>query len=257
MIRRPPRSTLFPYTTLFRSELVADGGSVDVEEPFLLPGPAATLVDAPGIELTMDAEGRAIAVAPGEGKISFPTVGLLADATVSRPLGGLVGTATGAELANLDAHLRDDVIYWYVILDTATVISTGLTASDLPSVFEVPGGNQSVVVIDPLDPYVYVGFPCPGASAAPVTADVSISDYEGGCGFGVSESSRIPVDLTLANSIDERFAAIEADWVLDGETSGTPKLNCVGSTYVGLREANPGIALVAAGESSVGVSLRG
>src|SRR3712207_7009789 len=26
MIRRPPRSTLFPYTTLFRSEDVKDGG---------------------------------------------------------------------------------------------------------------------------------------------------------------------------------------------------------------------------------------
>src|SRR5256885_7693232 len=26
MIRRPPRSTLFPYTTLFRSELETDGG---------------------------------------------------------------------------------------------------------------------------------------------------------------------------------------------------------------------------------------
>src|SRR3712207_7774930 len=25
MIRRPPRSTLFPYTTLFRSQLVTDG----------------------------------------------------------------------------------------------------------------------------------------------------------------------------------------------------------------------------------------
>src|SRR5690348_18014591 len=25
MIRRPPRSTLFPYTTLFRSEVVRDG----------------------------------------------------------------------------------------------------------------------------------------------------------------------------------------------------------------------------------------
>jgi len=25
MIRRPPRSTLFPYTTLFRSALAADG----------------------------------------------------------------------------------------------------------------------------------------------------------------------------------------------------------------------------------------
>src|SRR3712207_8809267 len=27
MIRRPPRSTLFPYTTLFRSKLRHDGGS--------------------------------------------------------------------------------------------------------------------------------------------------------------------------------------------------------------------------------------
>src|SRR2546430_9248753 len=31
MIRRPPRSTLFPYTTLFRSEL--HGASSAVEEP--------------------------------------------------------------------------------------------------------------------------------------------------------------------------------------------------------------------------------
>src|SRR2546428_7486173 len=34
MIRRPPRSTLFPYTTLFRSDLVRRGGEVrfgDVE----------------------------------------------------------------------------------------------------------------------------------------------------------------------------------------------------------------------------------
>src|SRR3712207_8661150 len=30
MIRRPPRSTLFPYTTLFRSEAVVDVGCVDV-----------------------------------------------------------------------------------------------------------------------------------------------------------------------------------------------------------------------------------
>src|SRR2546422_7099459 len=35
MIRRPPRSTLFPYTTLFRSEFLRDvlrGNSVDVAE---------------------------------------------------------------------------------------------------------------------------------------------------------------------------------------------------------------------------------
>src|SRR2546422_2296293 len=31
MIRRPPRSTLFPYTTLFRSHGIADGGNFPVE----------------------------------------------------------------------------------------------------------------------------------------------------------------------------------------------------------------------------------
>src|SRR3712207_8835578 len=30
MIRRPPRSTLFPYTTLFRSELVGGDGDAEV-----------------------------------------------------------------------------------------------------------------------------------------------------------------------------------------------------------------------------------
>src|SRR3712207_7301389 len=34
MIRRPPRSTLFPYTTLFRSQCTSVGASV-------VPGPAA------------------------------------------------------------------------------------------------------------------------------------------------------------------------------------------------------------------------
>src|SRR5947209_16013404 len=31
MIRRPPRSTLFPYTTLFRSDLRRDGGRAGLE----------------------------------------------------------------------------------------------------------------------------------------------------------------------------------------------------------------------------------
>src|SRR3712207_7956675 len=31
MIRRPPRSTLFPYTTLFRSAVIRVGGSTEVE----------------------------------------------------------------------------------------------------------------------------------------------------------------------------------------------------------------------------------
>src|SRR3712207_9110211 len=41
MIRRPPRSTLFPYTTLFRStagRLLVDVGADDVEAAGVLPG---------------------------------------------------------------------------------------------------------------------------------------------------------------------------------------------------------------------------
>src|SRR3712207_9372705 len=39
MIRRPPRSTLFPYTTLFRSEMFETGIKVvDLIQPFLRGG---------------------------------------------------------------------------------------------------------------------------------------------------------------------------------------------------------------------------
>src|SRR2546427_2116225 len=41
MIRRPPRSTLFPYTTLFRSRAAdGDGGSADPGGPSARRGPA-------------------------------------------------------------------------------------------------------------------------------------------------------------------------------------------------------------------------
>src|SRR3712207_8148170 len=39
MIRRPPRSTLFPYTTLFRS-VPAKESSTDLDHPRLAPHPA-------------------------------------------------------------------------------------------------------------------------------------------------------------------------------------------------------------------------
>src|SRR3990170_8726572 len=44
MIRRPPRSTLFPYTTLFRSSLGLDAGS-----PGTVPGIAASSLPDEGV----------------------------------------------------------------------------------------------------------------------------------------------------------------------------------------------------------------
>src|SRR3712207_9012858 len=38
MIRRPPRSTLFPYTTLFRSDEEGDRGSYILRAPDAAPG---------------------------------------------------------------------------------------------------------------------------------------------------------------------------------------------------------------------------
>src|SRR5688572_31563933 len=48
MIRRPPRSTLFPYTTLFRSEIV-HGNDVGVFEGSGDPGLAQQASDGGGI----------------------------------------------------------------------------------------------------------------------------------------------------------------------------------------------------------------
>src|SRR2546426_6958704 len=40
MIRRPPRSTLFPYTTLFRSDLLDDGRPPRLRAGIYMVGPA-------------------------------------------------------------------------------------------------------------------------------------------------------------------------------------------------------------------------
>src|SRR5687767_15750007 len=43
MMRRPPRSTLFPYTTLFRSRRHGRGGSRRIPQPVLRPRTGGTM----------------------------------------------------------------------------------------------------------------------------------------------------------------------------------------------------------------------
>src|SRR5688572_31631038 len=63
MIRRPPRSTLFPYTTLFRSAVKTDAGLVAVYDStslqLLKTFPAGALPDM----VTFGADGKSIVVA--------------------------------------------------------------------------------------------------------------------------------------------------------------------------------------------------
>src|SRR5258708_10977165 len=58
MIRRPPRSTLFPYTTLFRSVLAAGGDEVSFGEAGLAVNGRAV---AASRALPRDARGRPLA----------------------------------------------------------------------------------------------------------------------------------------------------------------------------------------------------
>src|SRR2546427_8706317 len=57
MIRRPPRSTLFPYTTLFRSQMasVAASGNRDVGSP---PTALVTYMSPPATELLTPKQDR-------------------------------------------------------------------------------------------------------------------------------------------------------------------------------------------------------
>src|SRR5256885_10386544 len=52
MIRRPPRSTLFPYTTLFRSGNAAD--RVRATGPFDFRGVAAQIIDLFNVQPAID-----------------------------------------------------------------------------------------------------------------------------------------------------------------------------------------------------------
>src|SRR5258708_35868378 len=82
MIRRPPRSTLFPYTTLFRSTAVSTAPSVLVTDG---TNPVA------GVSVTF-------AVATGDGSISSPSGGTVVtnSSGIAALSSWVVGTAAGS-----------------------------------------------------------------------------------------------------------------------------------------------------------------
>src|SRR5260370_15255196 len=60
MIRRPPRSTLFPYTTLFRSLLLATGEIKAKAIRNTIEGPVTAQVTASALQLHRDVTGPSI-----------------------------------------------------------------------------------------------------------------------------------------------------------------------------------------------------
>src|SRR2546427_9451977 len=120
MIRRPPRSTLFPYTTLFRSvngldpraqvqviqELAAGSGNVG-----MVGGQVADI----------EAEGKDIDLATLEGVHRWKTGKLI---RTSVRIGGIVGGATHRQIDHLTAYARDIGPAFQIADDVLNVVGT-------------------------------------------------------------------------------------------------------------------------------------
>src|SRR3712207_9483799 len=88
MIRRPPRSTLFPYTTLFRSYLgaaqEAEAGVDEADAAVGVLGHAPYLVEPAGVALREGREDEA----PQEGNRHLPAVRVARELQVEAPCRG-------------------------------------------------------------------------------------------------------------------------------------------------------------------------
>src|SRR2546430_13857154 len=107
MIRRPPRSPLFPYTTLFRSQLPGGGAAVTVMAAvaFLLPWVAVMVADpaAPPVPTPLE--------------LTAATAALLVAQLTARPLSALPAESRGVAVSGTDPP-------------TATLAEPGLTLTD-------------------------------------------------------------------------------------------------------------------------------
>src|SRR5258708_39317812 len=109
MIRRPPRSTLFPYTTLFRSSTAnataagLDGGTGNDE---LINQGGITLQ---GVKADANAVSVSLAIAGAKDGLALSAALVDAGATATATATGMAGGAGNDKLSNLGAILASDI----------------------------------------------------------------------------------------------------------------------------------------------------
>src|SRR2546427_7618820 len=88
MIRRPPRSTLFPYTTLFRSLLSSDGSGaiMQIQGKLCETGQAATVTIEGSQIVAVDQQGSGVR-GEGSGNAKTSRAGLTPDPSPLTPEG--------------------------------------------------------------------------------------------------------------------------------------------------------------------------
>ncbi|GJM38424.1 MAG: hypothetical protein DHS20C19_17910 [Acidimicrobiales bacterium] len=225
---------------------VEDALDDPLDRPVELPNDV--IIDAPGLVIE-EVDGVPQVTETATGEIEVPE--WLEALLFSRGLVGRIGTDYGRDLTDLDAHLHDDVLYWYVVIEQDTILEIDLPelSLDVPRQWDMAGGGNSVFVLDPISGYVYAGMACPGISL-PVNVDLRISDFEGGCGIGFALDGSIPVDFRLADTIHPDFDALHPQLVVDGEFPVGP-VNVAGSVFVDFDPV--GLKAIATGQFGMGL----
>lgn len=285
-------STVVPTETL----PPVDGGVVDLEalagtDPATAPPPGEidVVVDvASGAFLLSDADLRVRHDADGEPTIEagvatleIPAVGALGQAALDRPLRGVVGMTTGAELAGLGAHLRPEETYLYADLGTQPFdLFLGFGdayegADDLPERISTTGeAGPSYFVVGVDGDYFYLSTPCPavvstgsgrpGAQTVNQYADadaaavpgvsVDLSGFDpGGCGIGWSAGGVIPFEPMLPGRLVDFGDDFAANVVVDGTVPVHVAASLDGEIFYQFHETHT--AMRANGELDVGIAF--
>jgi hypothetical protein len=166
----------------------------------------------------------------GVAELPFPAFGPFEQSVVKHTSRAEIGYQYGRDLRGLGAHLNDDRAYFYFTFSDGLEIATGFAAlfgegSSLPESISVPGGTSGVMVLDPTDPYIYIGGACPtfpgdrsesrdesrdddghreGADSESDPVEISLHESDGqDCGIGFSLNAAIPFDPIDGNWLSE------------------------------------------------------
>ena len=224
---------------------------VELEQPLEVEPDSGLVIDAPG--LVVDRDGDEVVVTETViGELDFENPEFLDALLWSQGLVGRIGTAYGRDLGALGAHVLPDRLYIYSVLESENhfEFDFGGIEVDIPRNHVAAGGGRSIIVIDTQDLYIYVGGDCPGP-ASPVNIDLSLSDFQGGCGFGFSPGGYIAADYGDVDVAPDGFADFRPQLVIDGAGIPVPYGSVAGSVFV---DADPEkVRSVVHGEGSVGL----
>jgi hypothetical protein len=131
-------------------------------------GAGAIEIGDADLVVSIPEDGGETEIVSGTGNVPLPTIGFLEKAEMIGESTGLFGVDYGRDIENLGAFVNPDTKYLWISFSNGLHVNTGfgemfpdMDTSALPSAFDVPLGVTGTMVIDPTDPYIYIGGACP------------------------------------------------------------------------------------------------